>query len=137
MTEHTSWHITATRRWSIWLLGCLSVLLALAFSGCDGGSDDGSNVPTATLLPGDTFTLGISETLTVSGTYLLPGGATTLTTRCTGDVSVTFETVPGMPQTNTCDSPDESTSITNIVTGASSVTYDFGAGASAQVTARE
>lgn len=83
------------------------------------------------LRPGDTFALGIPETITISGTYGLPAGATSITTRCMGDVTVEIPTPS--PQTNTCFG-DGSQSITNLVTGASEVTYTFGAGASARVT---
>ena len=84
------------------------------------------------LRPGDTLPLGRTETITISGMYLLPAGADRITTRCTGGVTVEIPTAP--PQTNTCFSPDGSQSITNFVTGVSDVTYTFGAGASARVT---
>ena len=85
-----------------------------------------------TLLPGDTFELGTTETVTLIGNYLLPAGATTITTRCTGEVTIEIPMVP--PQTNTCNSPDGSANMTNPVTGASEVTYTFGEGAFASVT---
>ena len=70
----------------------------------------------------------------MSGDYLIPVGAILLTTRCTGSVAVTFSTGVGSPQTNTCSSPTGSSSMTNVVTGASRVTYELGAGAFADVT---
>ncbi len=137
MLEHTRWHISPTRRWSLWLLGCLLVVLPLTFAACNG-SDDDDDVPVPplpTLNPGETLTLGTTVMLTMNGAYLLPAGATSITTRClTGEVSVTIETVPGSLQTNMCSSSTGSSRMTNDVTGASEVTYDFGAGASAEVT---
>ncbi len=82
------------------------------------------------LRPGDTFRLGIPETITLSGTYVLPAGANRLTTRCTGDVTVE---IPSPAQTNTCFG-NGGQSITNPVTGSLDVTYTFGTGASARVT---
>ena len=40
MLEHTRWHISPTRRWSLWLLGCLLVVLLLTFAACNGSDDD-------------------------------------------------------------------------------------------------
>ncbi len=84
------------------------------------------------LRPGDTLPLGRTETISLSGTYLLPAGATWITTRCTGDITVDIPTSP--PQTNTCFSHDGSQSIGNLIGGASEVMYTFGAGALASVT---
>ena len=126
----------ATGRWFLWLLGCVLIIMALTLSACNDGDDttgpDGNGPPTPTLLPGDTFELGTTETLTLIGNYLLPAGATTITTRCTGEVTIEIPTVP--PQTNTCNSLTGSSSMTNPVTGASEVTYTFGEGAFATVT---
>ncbi len=139
MIEHPCWRFSPMRRWSRWLLGSLWVVLALNFAACNGGSDgndggsDGDNggTPMATLNPGETFMLGITETLTMSGEYLLPVGAASITTVCNnGQVAVTFEIPPDPPRTNTCGSGSQR----NIVTGASSVTYAFDAGESAEVT---
>ncbi len=90
--------------------------------------------PPPVVTPGSTLPLGTTVRINTSGDYQLPQTATTLTTRCTGSVAVTFETMPGSPQTNTCDSATGSSSQTNIVTGASSVTYVLGTGALADVT---
>ncbi len=82
------------------------------------------------LRPGDTLPLGRTETITISGTYVLPAGANRITTRCTGDVTVE---IPSPAQTNTCFG-NGGQSITNPVTGSLDVTYTFGTGASAKVT---
>lgn len=90
--------------------------------------------PPPVVNPGSTLPVGTTVRVNTSGDYQLPQTATTLTTRCTGSVAVTFETTPGSPQTNTCDSATGSSNMTNIITGASSVTYVLGTGAFADVT---
>ena len=65
-----------------------------------------------------------------SGSYTLPAGASTITTRCTGQVSLT---IPGS-QTNTCSSAAGGSGMTNPVNGAGSVNYAFSAGSSARIT---
>ncbi len=101
----------------------------------DSLSDDRVTITASTSPPGpgDTLPLGTTVTITMDGEYQLPAGATRITTRCMGEVSVT---IPGSqnPGPNTCSSSDGSNSQTNFVTGATSVIYAFGAGASAGVT---
>ena len=96
-------------------------------TGLEAISGPGSPTP---LRPGDTFVLGITATLTISGTYGLPAGATSITYRGTGHITVE---IPTGQQINTCFC-DGSTNFLNDVTGVSEVTYTFGAGASATVT---
>ena len=131
MIEQTYWHLSSRRRWSRWLLGSLLVVLALTVAACDGGSDDNdSATPMATLNPGDPFIIGASETLTMSGVYLLPAGAVMIRTTCTGSVTVDIPTTP--PQSNTCVGTGNPT-IGNSVTGASDVSFTFAPGAFATV----
>ena len=117
-------------RLTAWLAG-------LAFITACGGSTEtmiGPTAPSRTIQPGATIPLGETVRISTSGAYLLTAGANRLTTRCTGFVSVTFSTGVGPPQTNTCESADGSSSQTNVVTGASQVTFGLGAGAFADVT---
>ena len=117
----------------------LAMAVACTLAACSGDSSNSTTTtpspasPTPTIEPGDTFSLGNSETLTISGVYMLPAGATLITTRCTGEVMVTFETVPGSPMTNTCQSSGSS-SQTNIVSGATMVMFGLVDDAFAQVT---
>ena len=66
--------------------------------------------------------------------YPLPAGATRLVTRCTGSVTVMFSTGPGAMESNTCESADGTANQTNIVTGATQVTFQLDPGAFADVT---
>ena len=110
-------------------LGLLTVL------GCEnsttGAGGGFSSVPT--VQPGDTLALTRTEVVAVSGVYLIPPGATFLTTRCIGEVSVTIEAMPGNPMINTC-SGDGRSSQTNVVAGVSRVIYQVTGDAFAQVT---
>jgi len=115
---------------------CSFIVVFLSFvSACgDGGSSSGGGVPATTpvaISPGGTIPLGTTVRITASGTYSLPKGANTITTRCTGEVTVT---IPGAGQSNTCNSPDGSANQTNSVAGESEVMYELGQAASAQVT---
>ncbi|MGI9303990.1 MAG: hypothetical protein ACR2RB_15015 [Gammaproteobacteria bacterium] len=115
------------------------ITVACTLAACGGGSSSDSNTqpaptsPTPTIEPGDTFSLGESETLTISGAYMLPAEAALITTRCTGEVMVTFETVPGSPMTNTCQSSGSS-SQTNIISGVTMVMFGLVDDAFARVT---
>lgn len=103
--------------------------------GCEssvtGTGEPFSSVPT--VQPGDTLALSATEVVAVSGVYLIPPGATFLTTRCVGEVAVTIEAIPGNPMTNTC-SGDGSSSQTNMVAGVSMVTYQVTGSGFAHVT---
>ncbi len=72
--------------------------------------------------------------INTSGDYPLPAGATRLVTRCTGSVTVMFSTGPGAMESNTCESADGTANQTNIVTGATQVTFQLDPGAFADVT---
>ena len=116
----------------------LSLCLALAMAGCNDSEGDrdveDSDFPSEpTVQPGDTLVVGQTETIAITGVYLLPAGATFLTTRCIGDIAVTIEAVPGSPVINTC-SGDGTSSQTNMVAGVSMVFYDVADGGFARVT---
>ena len=113
-------------------MGLVFVASALGLLGCSGTTDPGP----VTVFPGETLPLGTTVRVDAVGTYLLPAGATLLTTRCTGRVTVTFTPPGGATQNNTCESPDGSANQTNDVTGVTSVMYDLDADAFADVTAR-
>ena len=142
MIESTCDYIDSTRRWYLWLVGCLLGVLALTLAGCGGGGGGGGAdtggpgggaPPMPTLQPGEIFDLGFTETLTVNGEYFLPVGAGSITTRCFGEVSVTIPQSPN-PGPNICRSPDGGRSQTNLVTGAAIVKFEFGAESSVEVT---
>ena len=107
-----------------------------ATAGCEtrtisSGGRDLSSTPT--VQPGDALPVGSTETIAVSGFYVIPPGATFLTTRCVGEVSVTIEAVAGSPVTNAC-SGDGSSSQTTVVAGVGVVFYDVADGAFSLVT---
>ena len=116
-----------------WLSGPI-VATALALLGCSGTAEP--NDEPATVSPGATLPLGTTVRVNSVGTYMLPAGASALTTRCWGRVTVTFTPPGGATQSNTCESPDGSGNQTNDVTGVTSVMYDLDAGAYAHATAR-
>ncbi len=94
----------------------------------------GPTPPSRTLQLGDTIPLDQTVRISTSGDYPLPARATRLVTRCTGSVTVMFSTGPGAMESNTCESADGTANQTNIVTGATQVTFQLGAGAFADVT---
>lgn len=111
------------------------VLLSITLLSCGGGngvSSGGSTNQLQTVNPGSTFPLGATVLINSDGPYIIPNGASILTTRCFGTATVAIPGTP--PQTNTCSSPDGSSSMTNSVTGVGAVTYTFSTGSSAQVT---
>lgn len=118
------------------------IVLAAGLSACGGGGSSSgfdsatttTDAPT-TVEPGATLPLGSTVTIDQSGGYLLPAGASTITTQCFGQVTVTISR-PGLttPEVNTCSSPDGSANQTNVVSGAANVTYVLAMGATAQVT---
>ena len=93
----------------------------------------GPTPPSRTLRPGETIPLDETVQISTGGAYLLPAGATRLTTRCTGSVTVMFSTA-GKMESNICESTDGTANQTNIVTGATQVTFWLGIGALADVT---
>ncbi len=114
-----------------WWLGGVIVATALGLLGC--GDTEPSNEPVS---PGATLPLGTTVRIDEVGTYVLPAGATSLTTRCWGRVTVTFTPPGGATQSNTCQSPNGSANQTNDVTGVTSVMYEVDRGAYAHVTVR-
>lgn len=118
------------RRW----LGGVCVASAFGLSACGGTTDPTDDPPTVS--PGATLLLGTTVRIDAVGTYLLAAGASLLTTRCTGRVTVTFTPPGGATQNNTCQSPDGSSNQTNDVTGVTSVMYDLDPDAFADVTVR-
>lgn len=119
-------------------LGAYSrILLVVALTAACGSSSEtiiGPTPPSRTLRPGETIPLDETVRILTGGDYLLPAGATRLTTRCTGSVTVMFSTGPGKMESNTCESADGTANQTNIVTGATQVTFRLGLGALADVT---
>ena len=118
-------------------LRCLMAIAgAVLVVGCGSDSSVGV-VPDDSATPlaaGATIPLGTSVLITDSATYPLAAGAVSIRTRCTGRVDITIETIPGSPVTNTCESPDGSSSQLNSVAGVDSVIYELQPDASAVVT---
>lgn len=106
-------------------LGFLIILPTFTAAACTNGSDEEDEMP-ITLERGDTIPTGTTVRIDVGGTYQPTDGATSLTTRCTGRVTVSFETTPDSLQTDTCESPDGSSSQANNVSGGSRVMYELG-----------
>ena len=110
--------------------------LAFAAASCDATTSNVNDDPadgTPTIDSGQTFVIGETETVAVSGVYLIPAGATLITTRCFGAASLSFDTVDGQSITNTCDGNGSSRQ-TNVITGVTMVIYEIAAGAFTQVT---
>ena len=97
--------------------------------------EDGQAAPSV-VSPGATLPLGTTVSLDADGTYSLPAQAATITVRCFGQVTVTFMTLGGSTQNNTCQSAGGTATQTNSVAGVADVTFDFDAGGSAEVTVR-
>ncbi len=113
------------------------ILASFSFTAACGSSSEtiiGPTPPSRTLQLGDTIPLDETVRISTSGDYSLPAGATQIVTRCTGSVTVMFSTGPGEMASNTCESADGTANQTNIVTGATQVSFQLGAGAFADIT---
>ncbi len=84
--------------------------------------------------PGNQIPLNSKVKITQSGTYETPNGATLLTTRCCGSVTVAY-TPPGEDkQSNSCQSAEGSSSQTNVITGVEKVDFTLTPGSHVEVT---
>ena len=137
--KHTLLMREMTKQIRLLLFALLAVSALSACGGGGSGSSSGFGTTAATLpaiVPGESLPLAVPVTITQSGAYMLPDNATSLTTRCTGLITVTIDR-PGSasPEVNTCNSPGGSSSQTNVVAGVNNVAYTVAPGGSAQVTA--
>lgn len=85
------------------------------------------------IYPGEEIPSGIKVMIAQSGKYLIPGGASSIHTRCFGTVTLSFELADSSPQSNTCQSDSGSSSQTNLISGVDELSFSMGLGSYAEV----
>ena len=116
-----------------------TILLALLI-GSPGhtGCIEQENLPAPSslqaLAPGDIIPLETKVCIRSAGIYKLTHGASLLTTRCYGSISVSFQLPDSTSQTNSCNSPSGRTSQTNYISGVNEVFYSIQSGSYAEIS---
>lgn len=112
---------------TIYLVGAIFILSCF---GCSKTDDVSPRIDLTNELqiiyPGNEIPFGTKVKIVESGIYRVPDGASIVTTRCFGTVTVSYTPTEGPTQSNTCQNHDGGSNQTNPIPGVDQIEFSLG-----------